>query len=218
MKKGDVIAKPPKKRKGVELISNNELSAVTQPLVSKIVCRANTVNLDDWLDSNILVKDGLTHYYSGIIKSVPTATSVEVVLDRNNETHIFHDVLSKTDCIISNHSAPAIMIKKGLAVCVKLRPSDNFFSVAVVREIKQGPPVQCLVQMTDTSQEHWVSRASIRLIQPPWYDDLEDTGGQEVSSPFDVSYAKLVCCCLFGKVGVKRSELLSQGFLPMSSI
>lgn len=181
MKRGSAIAKPPKKRKGSELIVDNDFVSVPQPLRPKSATRTSTVNLSDWLESPILAKDGPIHYYPGVIKSVPSSTSVEIQLDKHNEPQTFSDVLSKNDEIISNHSAPAIMIKQGLVVCVKSKPADHYFSVGTVKELKQGPPMQCLIQVNDTYQELWVSRAAIRLMQPPWYDDLEDTGGQEVS-------------------------------------
>jgi len=186
MKKGDQIAKPPKKRKILEQLANEGLPTAPMsvplsfPSMTRPSTRSSTVNLTDWVDSAVLVKQPSNYYYPGVIHSVLTPTSVEVLLDKNGDKQTFHDVLDRTDMVLSNHSAPAIMIKQGINVCVKCKPSDNFFTVCTVKEVKQGPPMHCYVQFSDTQNEAWVSRAAIRLIQPPWYDDLEDTGGQEV--------------------------------------
>lgn len=179
--KGD-IARPPKKRRSLTV------QAAVPPTKSK----SSTVNLCDWIDTSILAKDGI-HYYPGIIKSVPSPTSIEVLLDRHNEPQTFCDILDNNDAILSNHSAPAIMIKQGLAVCVKSKPTDLYFSVGSVKELRQGPPMQCLVQIPDAlTDELWVSRAAIRLLQPPWYDDLVDTGGQEVCRSCHLSLYSLL--------------------------
>lgn len=170
MGKGD-IARPPKKRRDITMDH-------TPAMPTK-----SSVNLNDWIDSPILAKDVSGHYYPGIITGVPSVNTVDVMLDRHsqNEPRTFTNILEHTDLIVSNHSAPAIMLKVGVLVCIKSKNDDAYFSLGTVKRVEKGPPMQCLVQTHSDNQELWVSRAGVRLIQPPWYDDLEDTGGQEVS-------------------------------------
>ena len=176
MGKGE-IAKPPKKRR--DITSNGNSSQQPAAATSS---RYPSLNLADWIDSPILAKEGANQYHPGVIKSVPSHNHVEVSLDRQPQTRTYSNILDHSDLVISNHSAPAIMIKVGLNVCIKVRNEDSYFSLGTVKQINKGPPMQCLVQLVQCeSQEIWVSRAGVRLIQPPWYDDLVDTGAQEVS-------------------------------------
>lgn len=173
MKKASILVKPPKKRKGIELEADYSRLASSG--------HSTSVNLKDWIGSQILAKRDDSLYYPGTIQSVLTDNSIQVSIDSDNSLHVYPNVLETND-ILTNCSAPAIMIKIGVPVCVKIKPEDHHFTVGRVRKIKPGPPMQCLVQIDNANQDCvWINRAWIRLLQPPWFDDLEDTGGQEVS-------------------------------------
>lgn len=173
MGKGE-IAKPPKKRRDIPTDNN-------PPQTPVMTARLPSLNLADWIDSPILAREGANQYHPGVIKSVPSPNSVEISLDRQSESRTYSNILEHSDLLISNHSAPAIMIKVGLNVCIKVRNEDSYFSLGTVKQITKGPPMQCLVQVQSIhGEEIWISRAGVRLIQPPWYDDLVDTGAQEV--------------------------------------
>lgn len=177
MKKSDsFIAIPPKKRKGV---TDYELESQQ---VSMAACvKSSTVNLKDWIGYQILAKDG-DYYYPGTIHSVISPSSVEVLFDHHSTPTPYSNILDTND-VLGNSSAPAILIKAGIHVCVKVQQS-SYFTIGRVIQVRHGPPMQCLVQVNLPSPATvWVNRALVRLLQPPWYDDLEDTGGQEVSTP-----------------------------------
>lgn len=178
------IAKPPKKRKCLDLDINIS-PAASKPAMMRA---PPTVNLHDWVDSPVLAKytsAPIPQYYPGVIKAVPNPTSIEVELDREGDRKTFPNILENNDTVISNHSAPAILLKPGLAVCVKCCSTDSYYSVGTVSKLRNGPSLQCLIKFPSSQQvaDMWVSRAAIRMLQPPWYDDLEDTDGQEVRQP-----------------------------------
>lgn len=190
MKKTDSpIAIPPKKRKGV---TDFDTDVSQQPNTTALNYKSSTVNLKDWIGYQILAKDG-PYYYPGTIHSVASATSIEVLFDRHPTTpQLYKDILDSND-ILGNSSAPAILIKTGIHVCVKVQ-QNAYFTIGRVSQIRHGPPMQCLVQTSlPNPTTVWVNRALVRLLQPPWYDDLEDTGGQEVSwEYFEFSISALV--------------------------
>jgi len=166
------IAKPPKKRKGIELTQAENL---TPPV------RMSTVDLRDWIGSSILAKHDDSTYEPGVIHSAPTENSVEIIFDRSTQPETYSNILESND-ILGNHSPPAIMIKVGMTVCVRARHEDQIFRVGKIIEIKHGPPMSSLVHIRN--EYLWVPRANLRLLQPPWYDDLEDTTAQEVRLVF----------------------------------
>lgn len=171
MSKKTEILKPPKKRKDMQ---------VDIPIAHQ---KASTVNLEDWVGSQILAKDG-DYYYPGTLQEVTPDNSVVILFDASQTTKVYHNIIDSND-ILNNCSPPAIMIKVGVPVCVRIN-HDAHFTVGKVTQVRSGPPMQCLVQISNSVEDaKLVNRALVRLLQPPWFDDLEDTGGQEVS----LSYA-----------------------------
>ncbi|KAK7468067.1 hypothetical protein BaRGS_00036718 [Batillaria attramentaria] len=68
------------------------------------------------------------------------------------------------------------MIKTGSAVCIRLNTDDNCFYDGIVLEKRptQGGTLYRVKLDTNLGEERWVSRVNIRLLQPPWYEDLEE--------------------------------------------
>lgn len=165
------LSKPLKKRKAVNVAS-------TFPANRKPV-----IDLQEWIGASILARygSGDSVYRPGKIRSCPSAGSVEVVLDKHEEPKAYSDVLSSLD-VLSNHSPAAVLVTEGLSVCVKEKPNDNLFVVGKVKEVVVGPPLKCLVESDSLPEPVWVNRANVRLMQPPWYDDIKECEtGQLVS-------------------------------------
>ncbi len=72
----------------------------------------------------------------------------------------------------------AMMVQIGARVCVRINKDDAQFYLGRVID-KKSQPVAYHVNL-DTlprnTQEPavWVSKANIRLLQPPWHEDLEE--------------------------------------------
>lgn len=179
MKKTGILVKPLKKRKASDLEMTASISNPGTSIPAPTSAASTSINLGDWIGSQILARKEDGFYYPGIIKSILAESSIQILLDSDSSTTRNYPNVLETNDILTNCSAPAIMVKIGVLVCVKAKPSDSHFTVGRVRKIRPGPPMQCLVQIENECV--WISRAWIRLLQPPWFDDLEDTGGQEVS-------------------------------------
>ncbi len=81
--------------------------------------------------------------------------------------HLFRSV-----DVISDHSPLAIMVHIGMPVCVRINPDDSVFYTGRVID-KKSQPVAYHVNLDNVTQETqepavWVSKANIRLLQPPW--------------------------------------------------
>lgn len=158
------LSKPLKKRKAIKL--NSTFPSSARPVI----------DLQEWIGSSILARygSGDSIYRPGKIVSCPSAGSVKVTLDKQTDSTIYCDVITSLE-ILGNHSPAAVLITEGLPVCVKERPNDNLFVVGKVKEVSAGPPLKCLVESESLPTAVWVNRANIRLMQPPWHDDLRES-------------------------------------------
>ena len=157
---------PLKKRKAIELAST---STFPDPKPG--------IDLQEWIGSLVLARygSGFSVYRPGKILACPSAGSVTVLLDKNPDPITYSNVFVSLD-ILGNYSPAANLVSQGATVCVKEKTDDNLFVVARMRQVEAVPPLRCLVQSENLSCEVWVNRANIRLMQPPWHDDLLEAG------------------------------------------
>jgi len=166
------LHKPLKKRKAVEI--NVKLGT------NKAV-----IDFQEWIGSLVLARygSGLSVYRPGKIVSCPSADSIAILLDKQSEPMIYSGILNTLD-VLGNHPPAAMLVTEGIAVCVKEKQDDNVFVVAKVKEVNAGPPLKCLVESENLPNDVWVNRANIRLMQPPWYDELKEASLNHVVSYF----------------------------------
>lgn len=155
------LSKPFKKRKGPEI-----------PSVATVDKR-QPIDLKDWISISILARygSGKSVYRPGKIVAQLAPASIQVLLDKQTEPLTYDNVFTTGD-ILGNHPPPALQIKEGITVCIREHPNDNLFVTGVVKTVEPGPPVRCLVESENLPSVVWVPRANVRLLQPPWHDDL----------------------------------------------
>lgn len=155
----------------------------------EVVRRTNPssfVNLREWIDNYVLARQG-KYYYPGIIRTVSTSGEVYVQFEGDDQkTIIYRDVFNtgKYD-IISNASPPGDKVSPGARVCVRAALSQGdssksqkiFVEGTIIRMIRN--PVRCVVKVS--GKEEIVPRADVRLVLPPWWDELQDS---EVSNGY----------------------------------
>lgn len=131
------------------------------------------VDLKDWVNTSVLARHGSDPpvYKPGRIVSHPSSGCLHVLLDRTTEPAYYSNVLQTQD-ILSNHPPLPLLITEGLTVCVKEQSDESLFVLAKIKQVESGTPVRCLVETSSHSSPFWVARANIRLIQPPWQDEL----------------------------------------------
>ena len=74
--------------------------------------------------------------------------------------------------IISDHSPMGMMVQIGSPVCVRINSDNSVFYMGRVID-KKSQPVAYHVNLDTVSENTqepavWVSKANIRLLQPPW--------------------------------------------------
>ena len=185
------IARPPKKRRASEL----ELQQVTPPSVEMampVVARRPLVDLKEWKGHRVLAHR-VNHYYPGVIKTVTHDRHVGVLFDGDDDISYFPDILSmRQHDIISDYSPPAVTVLVGMQVCVRVNAEENEFHVGRVVEKRAQPPVlhHVVLDYQTTAMNIaplWVSRANLRLLQPPWHEDLDEEEIVSITSQANVT-------------------------------
>ncbi|XP_055958697.1 protein capicua homolog isoform X1 [Patella vulgata] len=185
-----VIAKPPKKRKA-DL--DSETFSSPPPLKKR-----PSIDLEEWKNQRILARKNGT-YVPGMIKAVKNTGSLGILLDDDKTLTSYSNIFdSPIPDIISDHSPMGGMISTGAKVCVRINAETNVFYPGFIMEKKVNPisyKVKLESKPVEAPAEVTVSRANLRLLQPPWYEDMEESmmeletqkaGLQDLRSPVSV--------------------------------
>ncbi|GAB1603243.1 protein capicua homolog isoform X1 [Argonauta hians] len=196
------IAKPPKKRKATETeacsspislpfklmsptitsppIASPPINHAVAPLpapINNVGAPPPPINLRDWNNQRVLAwKENV--YKPGVIKNAADR-QVAVLFDGETEMKIYFVFDSDYNKVICDHSPMGNSVQLGADVCVRIDSEENVFIEATVIDRKVNP-VSFQIKLK-TSQMLWTTRANIRLLRPPWWEDLEDLGEQNPS-------------------------------------
>ncbi|UYV64009.1 CIC [Cordylochernes scorpioides] len=182
-----VAKKLPKKRKfdpaevekfqDVEESVHNSSSADKLHSLSQVTeVSVNQMDLRDWKGQRVLAKYN-NFYLPGVIKEFREGTNIGVTFDKEPSVITFiHDILDKGRYnIVSDHSPSPAQVLVGTSVCVRINPEENVFLEGVVMALS-AKPIQYNIKLKSSGSDPdtiWVSRANIRLLLPPWWEELE---------------------------------------------
>ncbi|XP_052258795.1 protein capicua homolog isoform X2 [Dreissena polymorpha] len=172
------IAIPPKKRKAPDDIEHQEHQ------VAYVPAKRPMLDLQEWVNQRVLAKKENV-FCPGVIKTIFENRSIGVLFDGDSNPTFFPDVLESKACtIVCDNAPPAILITVGCNVCVRIKAEQNLFFEGQVAEktLTQQYRVR-LSNMNLLEKEVLVSRASMRLLQPPWHEDLEDSLTEQPTPP-----------------------------------
>ncbi|MFH4981724.1 hypothetical protein AB6A40_008433 [Gnathostoma spinigerum] len=139
------------------------------------------VNLSDWKATRILaMPPDITGYLPACIKDVHNNRDLIVQFDSGVE-HVFEDVMAQTVAypeIIADQAPSSDTINVSDVLCVKWCSEENIYRLAEVIS-KTSYPIKFQMRLcADSSQEVlWFPRANVRLLRPPWYDELPSLCG-----------------------------------------
>lgn len=215
------ILQPPKKRREqddcsqpMSLICERRYYESNRNVLASRLGRSQNIDLSEWKGQRILAKKG-SAYWPGVIKDFQSERNVGILFDEGREVHYYPDVLeSRSFDVISDYSPPANAVRIGAMVCVRIDPEACEFYTGRVIDKKQLPAsyLVALDAKPDAFVEDsvWVSRANLRLLLPPWFEDLystqlevEQPGGNEMAEATDVIE--------------EPDELISEANLALSS-
>ncbi|EFP10206.1 CRE-GEI-3 protein [Caenorhabditis remanei] len=137
----------------------------------------STVVLLDWLGHRVLARVPPGVYQSGYVKNATNNRDITVQLDDgreakyNNVTHAFNLSLVIADQAPSHSELITIGSNSILAVRLPLERSEAVYRTAELLPSKETAP-RFLVKVTNANYSSLVSRANLRLLRPPWFEDL----------------------------------------------
>jgi hypothetical protein len=133
------------------------------------------IDLSEWEDNRVLAKKD-KRYLPGVIRKAERSGQVWVKFDYTDELAVFTDVLGSGKYDVIGDASPSTgQVQLGARVCVRdpLATHRVFFEGVVYKILTS--PVQFLVRLIGGQQneELLVKRADLRLLLPPWWDELE---------------------------------------------
>lgn len=133
------------------------------------------IGLCEWKGHRVLAnRNGI--YLSGMISDVQDSWHIVVLFDCDQTLLYYNDMLGMDKYnIIGDHSPSPGDIQNGTRVCARLNQDDNQFLQGTVLSVGRFR-AQYEVQIDNSFGEEsvkWVSRANVRLMEPPWRDELE---------------------------------------------
>lgn len=145
------------------------------------------LDLHEWKNQRVLARRNGA-FEPAVVKAVsPNDMDLEVEFECDRSVVIFSNVFDPNFCQLVGDNCPTTsMLTVGRTVCVRADQERNVFHEGVIVE-RQPHPVICRIELThpivlpgsnntgeQTLEFVKASRVNVRLLQPPWFDDLED--------------------------------------------
>ncbi|KAF5289605.1 hypothetical protein FQR65_LT11796 [Abscondita terminalis] len=150
--------------------------SIRPPEDDQLLRKQFDIDLSEWCEHRVLAKQG-DWYYPGVIRKASGNTLMVEFDGRENQPVCFSDVLA-TECydVIGDASPYVSQLTLGTRVCV--RHDQAVFVEGVVCRKLEGQPIRFAVAVLgDRPREINVKRADLRLLLPPWWDELENLQG-----------------------------------------
>ncbi|KAH9504295.1 hypothetical protein Btru_064562 [Bulinus truncatus] len=198
------IAIPPKKRKAAEIdefptspaLSASVVSAL--PSIGPSQAKKPLLDLRDWKNLRVLAKrNGV--FEVAVIKWIhPNNQDIDVEFDSDHAAMTFSNVFETNTCLLVGDNYPNLpALTVGRVVCVRVNQETSVFHEGTVVEKRCNPSTSFRIKLKKISgpyhyqdnvpDEITSSRVNIRLLQPPWHDELEDVSAANCGSSGDNS-------------------------------
>lgn len=158
------------------------------------------IDLSEWRDHRVLaLRD--SYYYSGVIRNVVQG-EIYIEFDGEKKLMRYTDVLGAGRYDVISDASPSVgQVTLDAKVCIRCPASNNHINAAkvfvkgTVCKILTKPNrfVVKIPREDDQSDSYVVKRADIRLVQPPWWDELEEgledcdsSRVEAIGTPYDI--------------------------------
>lgn len=136
-----------------------------------------SLDLSEWCDHRVLARQE-DIYVAGIIRSVDSSNTIKVEFDYPEGTQqSYYDVLGTGRFDIISDASPSVGdIQLGTRVVCPSQTNRQGHASFIEGEITQilNDTKQFVVRTIASDEIKTVKRAQIRLLQPPWWDELND--------------------------------------------
>lgn len=136
------------------------------------------LDLSEWRDHHVLaLRD--SRYYPGVIRDAGGHGEIYVEFEGEHTLVRYSDVLGAGKYDIISDASPSVgQVKVDAKVCVRYLTTGASFINGTVCKISTKPQPSFVVKIQrddDKSETIFVKRADLRLVQPPWWDELEES-------------------------------------------
>lgn len=154
------------------------------------------IDLREWMDHRVLAKKDQV-YLPGKIRQAGCNGEVWVEFDHfEGKMVVFSDVLYSGKYNVISDASPSLQqIHIGVQVCVRIGGAVNdsqalptVFVQGFVDKILNAPPRFVVKLLNQPHSEHVAKRAELRLLQPPWRDELEDAEERNGQMPLTLQH------------------------------
>ncbi|XP_076636085.1 putative transcription factor capicua isoform X1 [Colletes latitarsis] len=152
-----------------------------EPLRSRPRPATVAIDLSEWRDHRVLaLRD--SYYYPGVIRNVVQG-EIYIEFDGERKLVRYTDVLGAGRYDVIGDASPSVgQVTLDAKVCIRCPTSNNHTDAAkvfvkgTVCKILTKPKrfVVKIPREDDQSDSYVVKRADLRLVQPPWWDELEE--------------------------------------------
>lgn len=176
--------------------SNIVMLSVADLNLSRRINGRSDIDLREWMDHRVLAKKDQV-YLPGKIRRAGCNGEVWVEFDNyEGKMAVFTDVLySGRNNIISDASPSLQQIHLGVHVCVRVAGTmdenqsvPTVFVEGFVNKIMNSPARFVVKLLSHPNSEHVAKRAELRLLQPPWRDELEDQEERNGQVPLQLQH------------------------------
>lgn len=152
------------------------------------------IALHEWIDHRVLAKRNGVYLPGTIRKADSIVGNIWIELDNSPEGELilFLDVLQSGRYDVISDASPSVsQVNEGTKVCVRVNSSLSDDKQTLLKVFVEGvvyriltSPVRFVVRLIGPeNQEYIASRADIRLLQPPWAEELENDLEHELPPP-----------------------------------
>ncbi|XP_055541968.1 putative transcription factor capicua isoform X2 [Wyeomyia smithii] len=164
------------------LTSTHSLSSAS--VAPSSAAPSSLIDLSDWSNHYRVLAKRKDCYESGVIRASSSSSTVIVQFDYpEGSQQVYGDVFGAGRYDIIDDACPSASdVVPGCRVCVRARtvpahPAGNVFVEAIVKEMQNNTKqfsVQLIGPGSNAQEIKLVKRVDIRLLKPPWWDELEE--------------------------------------------
>lgn len=149
-------------------------TTATTITATTIANEQSQLDLSEWCNHRVLARQE-DIYVAGIIRSVDTSNTILVEFDYPEGTQqSYYDVLGSGRFDIISDASPSVGdITIGTRVVCSCQGHTSFIGGEIMQILNDTK--QFVVRTYASAEVKTVKRAQIRLLQPPWWDELNDT-------------------------------------------
>lgn len=161
---------------------NNLLIPGSEMNVVRRINGRTDIDLREWMEHRVLAKKDQV-YLPGVIRQAGSSGEIWVEFDHNEgKMVVFTDVLCSGKFDVIGDASPSLgQITLGVRVCVRVtgsvedhKTTPRVFVEGYVHKILKSPTRFVIKLLNHHNKEHMAKRADLRLLQPPWWEELED--------------------------------------------